>query len=282
MKVLVLGSGVMGKGIAKSFVQGGVSCSILSRNPANVQTPDGVDVLSDLPKERPDLIIESVPEEAPLKQSWYARVEEAYPQGVPLASNTSALDLETLSQSLQRPEWFLGVHYFMPADVTPIVEVASVSATRPEAVKSAVDALTAAGKKPIVLKKAVTGLLINRLQHAILHEAYQMMDEGVVSAEDVDLIAREMLGPRMCITGLIEQKDLSGLDVHALAQRTLVPRLGLSREPARCLQDLFEAGHLGVKTGKGFYDWSVRDGQARKKEGAEKLSRLLTYLEQNA
>lgn len=282
MKVLVLGSGVMGKGIAKSFVQGGVSCSILSRNPANVQAPDGVDVLSDLPKERPDLIIESVPEEAALKQSWYARVEEAYPQGVPLASNTSALDLETLSQSLQRPEWFLGVHYFMPADVTPIVEVASVSATRPEAVKSAVDALTAAGKKPIVLKKAVTGLLINRLQHAILHEAYQMIDEGVVSAEDVDLIAREMLGPRMCITGLIEQKDLSGLDVHALAQRTLVPRLGLSREPARCLQDLFEAGHLGVKTGKGFYDWSVRDGQARKKEGAEKLSRLLTYLEQNA
>lgn len=282
MKVLVLGSGVMGKGIAKSFVQGGVSCSILSRNPANVQAPDGVDVLSDLPKERPDLIIESVPEEAALKQSWYARVEEAYPQGVPLASNTSALDLETLSQSLQRPEWFLGVHYFMPADVTPIVEVASVSATRPEAVKSAVDALTAAGKKPIVLKKAVTGLLINRLQHAILHEAYQMIDEGVVSAEDVDLIAREMLGPRMCITGLIEQKDLSGLDVHALAQRTLVPRLGLSREPARCLQDLFEAGHLGVKTGKGFYDWSVRDGQARKKEGAEKLSRLLTYLEHNA
>ena len=282
MKVLVLGSGVMGKGIAKSFVQGGVCCSILSRNPPNVQAPDGVDVLSDLPKERPDLIIESVPEEAPLKQSWYARVEEAYPQGVPLASNTSALDLETLSQSLQRPEWFLGVHYFMPADVTPIVEVASVSATRPEAVKSAVDALTAAGKKPIVLKKAVTGLLINRLQHAILHEAYQMIDEGVVSVEDVDLIAREMLGPRMCITGLIEQKDLSGLDVHALAQRTLVPCLGLSREPARCLQDLFEAGHLGVKTGKGFYDWSVRDGQARKKEGAEKLSRLLTYLEQNA
>ncbi|MEY3572087.1 MAG: hypothetical protein RJA77_2 [Pseudomonadota bacterium] len=282
MSVLVVGSGVMGKGIAKSFVQGGVACSIVSRNAASVQAPEGVSVLSELPSQRPSLIIESVPEEAEIKASWYARIEQAYPEGVPLASNTSALDLETLSQTLRQPEWFLGVHYFMPADVTPIVEVASISNTRPDAVDAAVGALKAAGKKPIVLKKAVTGLLINRLQHAILHEAYQMIDEGVVSVEDVDLIAREMLGPRMCITGLIEQKDLSGLDVHALAQRTLVPRLGLSREPARCLQDLFEAGHLGVKTGKGFYDWSVRDGQARKKEGAEKLARLLGYLEQNS
>jgi 3-hydroxybutyryl-CoA dehydrogenase len=282
MNVLVVGSGVMGKGIAKSFVQGGVSCAIVSRDPASVHAPKGIPVFSELPSEKPDLIIESVPEEADIKASWYARIQDAYPQGVPLASNTSALDLETLSQTLRQPEWFLGVHYFMPADVTPIVEVASISKTRPEAVEAAVGALKAAGKKPIVLKKAVTGLLINRLQHAILHEAYQMIDDGVVSVDDVDLIAREMLGPRMCITGLIEQKDLSGLDVHALAQRTLVPRLGLSRAPARCLQDLFEAGHLGVKTGKGFYDWSVRDGQARKQEGAEKLARLLGYLEQNS
>lgn len=281
MNVLVLGSGVMGKGIAKSFVQGGVACSIVSRNPQVVEAPAGVNVIADLPSQKPDLIIESVPEEADLKIQWYERVERAYPGGVPLASNTSALDLELLSKSLGRPDWFLGVHYFMPADVTPIVEVASISKTKGEAVQAAVDALTAAGKRPIVLRKAVTGLLINRLQHAILHEAYQLIDEGVVSVEDVDLIAREMLGPRMCITGLIEQKDLSGLDVHALAQKTLVPRLGLSREPARCLQELFENGHLGVKTGKGFYDWSFRDGQARKREGAEKLAKLLSYLEHN-
>lgn len=282
MNVLIVGSGVMGKGIAKSFADGGVTCSILSRNPGSAQPPKGVEVISRLPATKPDLIIESIPEEATLKQVCYSQIEEAYPDGVPLASNTSALNLETLSHSLKRPEWFLGVHYFMPADVTPIVEVAPISRTRPDAMTAAVDALTAAGKKPIVLKKAVTGLLINRLQHAILHEAYQMIDDGVVSVEDVDLIAREMLGPRMCITGLIEQKDLSGLDVHALAQQTLVPALGLSRQPARCLQDLFAAGHLGVKTGKGFYDWSVRDGQARKKEGAERLSSLLKYLEGNA
>lgn len=118
----------MGKGIAKSFAQGGVACSILSRNPSAVQPPVGVTVVSELPTHRPDLIIETVPENATLKQDWYSRVEAAYPEGVPLASNTSTLDLQTLSKSLKQPGWFLGVHYFMPADVTPIVEVASVSA----------------------------------------------------------------------------------------------------------------------------------------------------------
>ncbi|MDA0248834.1 MAG: 3-hydroxyacyl-CoA dehydrogenase NAD-binding domain-containing protein, partial [Proteobacteria bacterium] len=127
MSVLVLGSGVMGKGIAKSFIQGGITCSILSRNPSTVQPPVGVTVVSELPALRPDLIIESVPEDAVLKQDWYSRIEAAYPEGVPLASNTSTLDLQTLSESLKQPGWFLGVHYFMPADVTPIVEVASVS-----------------------------------------------------------------------------------------------------------------------------------------------------------
>ena len=282
MSVLVLGSGVMGKGIAKSFIQGGITCSILSRNPSTVQPPVGVTVVSELPALRPDLIIESVPEDAVLKQDWYSRIEAAYPEGVPLASNTSTLYLQILSESLKQPGWFLGVHYFMPADVTPIVEVASVSSTYPKVLQMVLDKLKAAGKKPIVLRKAIMGLLINRLQHAILHEAYQMIDQGIVSVEDIDLIAREMLGPRMCITGLIEQKDLSGLDVHALAQRSLVPKLGLSREPARCLQDLFDAGHLGVKTGKGFYDWSVRDGHARRTEGARKLSHLLAYLQENA
>ena len=78
---------------------------------------------------------------------------------------------------------------------------------------------------------------------------------GVASAEEIDRCAREMLAPRMCITGLIKQKDISGLDPHALAQRALVPELHHGDQPGRALQDLYEAGHLGIKTGKGFYDY---------------------------
>ena len=130
------------------------------------------------------------------------------------------------------------------------------------------------------LKRAVPGLLINRLQHAILHEAYYLIDQGVATAEEIDRCAREMLAPRMCITGLIEQKDISGLDTHALAQRALVPVLHHGDKPGRALQDLYEAGHLGIKTGKGFYDWSGKDPEQVKAEAGRKLSELLAYLKQ--
>ncbi len=279
--IIVIGSGVMGRGIAASFAQGGARTRILSRDPSRLEDlPPGVTAIAGLPAAPPDLIVESIPEQRELKVAAYRDVEAAYPAGVPLASNTSALDLEDLASALARPQFFLAIHYFMPADVTPLVEVAPVAATDPAAVTTAVRLLEQAGKRCIVLKRAVPGLLINRLQHAILHEAYQLIDQGVTSAADVDLVARELLGPRMCLTGLIEQKDLSGLDTHAWAQRALVPKLGLGREPARCLQELFEHGHLGVKTGRGFYDWSRRDAQAYKAASARKLAQLLAYLDE--
>ena len=201
-------------------------------------------------------------------------------RGPVLASNTSALDLEALARPLKHPGRFLGIHYFMPADVNTIVEVAPVRATAPAATDTAVRLLEAAGKSVVRLKRAVPGLLINRLQHAILHEAYYLIDEGVATAEEIDRCAREMLAPRMCITGLIEQKDISGLDTHALAQRALVPVLHHGDQPRRALQDLYAAGHLGIKTGKGFYDWSGKDPDRVKAEAARKLTELLAYLKQ--
>jgi len=281
MQVLVIGSGVMGRGIAKGFAAAGMSTAILSRNAANVSGVDArVAVLDELPREAPGLIIESIPEKMGLKLECYAAIEAAYGGGPVLASNTSALDLEALAQPLAQPERFLGIHYFMPADVNTIVEVAPVRATSPAATDTAVRLLEAAGKSVVRLKRAVPGLLINRLQHAILHEAYYLIDEGVATAEEIDRCAREMLAPRMCITGLIEQKDISGLDTHALAQQALVPVLHHGEQPRRALQDLYAAGHLGLKSGKGFYDWSGKDPGKVKAEAARKLTELLAYLKQ--
>jgi len=280
-EILVIGSGVMGRGIAKSFAAAGVSCAIYSRNATKVTGIDPrIAVLDTLPVEAPALVIESVPEDKELKFACYAAIESAY-AGVPvLASNTSGIDLETLAQPLKYPKRFIGMHYFMPADVNTMVEVAPVKATDPAAVDTAVRLLEAAGRNLVRLKRAVPGLLINRLQHAILHEAYYLIDEGVASAEEIDRCAREMLAPRMCITGLIEQKDISGLDTHALAQRALVPVLHHGDVPRRALQDLYEAGHLGIKTGKGFYDWSGKDPKQVKAEAGRKLGELLAYLKQ--
>ena len=88
-----------------------------------------------------------------------------------------------------------------------------------------------------------------------------------------------MLGPRMCITGLIEQKDLSGLDTHALVQRAIVPYLHHSAEPSRLVQDMYARGDIGVKSGKGFYDWTKRDPKKRQAEARTKLAEILALLE---
>ena len=282
-EVLIIGSGVMGRGIAKSFVSAGIPTAILSRNVANV-TP-GVDervaLIEKLPPNAPELIIEAVPEKMALKLKSYAAIEAAYAGKPVLASNTSTLDLEELARPLQHPERFLGIHYFMPADVNVVVEVAPVRATEPSATDAAVRWIEASGKSVMRLKRAVPGLLINRLQHAILHEAYYLMDEGVVTAEEIDRCAREILAPRICITGLIEQKDISGLDTHALSQQALVPLLHHGDKPGRRLQDLYAAGHLGIKSGKGFYDWSGKDPAEVKAEAARKLGDLLAYLKEH-
>src|SRR5512135_3191877 len=189
-EVLVIGSGVMGRGIAKSFAAAGIPSAIFSRNAAKVR---GVDARV--------AVIESVPEEKALKFACYAAIESAYAGAPVLASNTSGIDLEALAQPLKYPERFIGMHYFMPADVNTMVEVAPVKATDPAAVDTAVRLLEAAGRSFVRLKRALPGLLINRLQHAILHEAYYLIDEGVATAEEIDRCAREMLAPRMCITG---------------------------------------------------------------------------------
>ena len=113
----------------------------------------------------------------------------------------------------------------MPADLFPMIEVVRAERTEDSAVDLAVSAIEQAGREPILLQRAVNGYLINRLQHSILHEAYHLIEDGIVTAEMVDKVAKRLLGPRMCITGLLEQKDLAGLVMHAQAQRSIVPSL---------------------------------------------------------
>jgi len=99
--------------------------------------------------------------------------------------------------------------------------------------------------------------------------------------EDVDRAARRLFGPRMCITGLIEQKDLSGLDTHALAQQAIVPHLWHGAEPCRLLQDKYERGDLGLKTGRGFYDWSGKDPAKVRKDVNARLGRLIAFIDKD-
>lgn len=280
IRVLVAGSGVMGRGIARSFAEAGIATGVLSRRPEAVSGLDArVAIVGALPEAAPELIIESIPEVSELKAELYRRIEARY-GGVPvLASNTSGLSLDALAEPLDYPERFCGIHYFQPADVAPLVEVARAAATGDDTMLTAVQLVEATGKTPIVLNEAVPGLLINRLQHAVLHEAYHLIERGIVTAADVDLVAKRLLGPRMSVTGLIEQKDLSGLDTHALAQAAIVPQLHRGGAASPVIMDKHAAGRLGVKTGTGFYDWRQMDIPGYRAWAEDLLSRLLTLLD---
>lgn len=280
--VLVAGSGVMGKGIALSFARAGLKTAILSRNPSAVSGVEpGVDVLGALPGEPPELIVETIPEVMDLKHELNAQIEAAYQGNTIIASNTSSLPLQALADGLRYPAKFCGMHYFQPADVTPIVEVAAVAQSDKATIQRALALLRQAGKQPIALSEPVDGLLINRLQQAIYHEAYNLIERGICSAEDIDLAAKQLLGPRMSVTGMIEQKDLSGLDTHALAQRELIPTLHLSREPSPVVQRKFAAKHFGTKTGTGFYDWRQMDVPAYRQQTGALLTQVLQLLDSN-
>jgi 3-hydroxybutyryl-CoA dehydrogenase len=279
--VLVAGAGSIGTGVARSFAKSGFSTQVLSRNPARLQGLLGdVEIVDKLPDTAPDLVVESVPEIAELKARLYRELEDAYGGAPILASNTSGLPLQDLARGLRYPHQFLGTHYLYPADSSEFVEVMRTDATGDAAVERVVAALRQCEKTPVALNRPVIGGLINRLQHALLHEAYFLIDEGIASAEQIDDIARRFLAPRMCITGLLMQKDISGLDTHALAQRTIVPHLCHDKTPSKTLQALYEQGHLGLKTGKGFYDWSHADAARVRSAATDKVAKITALMKQ--
>ena len=218
-------------------------------------------------------------EDAAVKKSVYAEMERVYGGRPVVATNTSGLPLNDLGAGLKYPERFLAMHFFMPAEVFPMIEVVRANRTEDSAIALAISAVKQAGREPIVLERAINGYLINRLQHSILHEAYHLLEEGIATPEMIDNVAKRLLGPRMCVTGLLEQKDIAGLEIHAKAQRSIVPSLSHTGVPSPYLQNMVARGDLGVRTGKGFYDWTGRDAAEVQRQANERLRRLIAFLE---
>lgn len=278
--VLIAGAGSIGIGVARSFAKAGFEVTILSRDPARFEGVDaGVATVSELPARAPDLIVESIPELASLKHELYARIENKYQGKSILASNTSGLPLEELSAPLRYPQMFLGSHYFYPADSAEFVEVVRVK-TSEEVVAAVAKAVRRCGQTPVVLSRPIVGALFSRLQHAILREAYYLISEGYCTMEEVNDMARRFLAPRMCITGLLEQKDISGLDTHARAHQNIVPYLSHDPKPTRFLLDRYDAGHFGLKSGLGFYDWSGKDPESVRREVTRKVARISALMKE--
>ena len=199
-----------------------------------------------------NLVIEAVPEDRALKLEALSRVEAVVSGTAALASNTSSISIDDLAGELRRPDRFLGLHFFNPVPASALVEIVRGSATAPALLDDACAWVAAIGKTPVVVRDS-PGFASSRLGLALGLEAIRMLEEGVASAEDID--AAMELGYRHPM-GPLRTTDIVGLDVRLGIAEELHAALGDRFEPPQLLRRLVADGHLGRKTGRGFYEWS--------------------------
>jgi 3-hydroxybutyryl-CoA dehydrogenase len=212
--------------------------------------------LAAVPWSQVEVVIEAVPEQLELKRALFADLERLSRADALLTSNSSGIPIGDIAAELKTCERMFGLHFFMPAHIVPLVEVVCSPASDPARADMLIAFMRAVGKVPVQVRKALPGFLANRLQHALMREAFALIDAGIASPEDVDAAVRFGFGFRFLAAGPILQKDLSGLDVHCATAATIYPSLAANAEPARVLRELVAVGRLGMKTGRGFYEWT--------------------------
>ena len=201
-----------------------------------------------------DLVIEAVFEDIDVKRDLWRAVDAVAPRGAIFASNTSSIAIHRLAEavSAERRTRFVGMHFFSPVPVMPLVELIRARTTSDETVE-AIRALSEALGKQVIVSEDRPGFIVNRILMPFLAEAMRAYEEGLGTPEDIDTGARVGLNHPM---GPLELADFIGLDVCLGIMRVLEDGLGLAHvQPPQVLVDLVEAGHLGQKTGRGFYTY---------------------------
>lgn len=272
--VLVVGGGTMGAGIAATAVRAGLHVVLVERDQASAETARekvqklvegrGGDANADIPGTlhstssmpadiAPDLVIESVPEDFALKRQVLTEAGERYPDAL-LTTNTSALSIDLLATHVRKPERFVGLHFFNPVPRSTLIEIVHSSRTDPEWLAVASQWATRLGKHSIVVADS-PGFATSRLGIAIGLEAMRMVAEGVASCADID--KGMVLGYKFPI-GPLELSDMVGLDVRLAIARYLHTELGERFAPPEILVEKVAEGDLGMKSGRGFYEWQGR------------------------
>jgi 3-hydroxybutyryl-CoA dehydrogenase len=224
------------------------------------------------------LAVESIAEQLEPKSRLFAEMEQHAPAHVPLASNSSGFPISAIGKGLASQRRMLGLHFFMPAHLVPLVEVVCSEHTDPAVAKAAVGLMESVGSVPILVRKDIPGFLANRIQHALMREVWSLIDRGIASADDVDKAVRYGFGMRYLAAGPVLQKEMSGLDVNCAASKAVYPDLCNDPGPPPMLIEKVRRGELGMKTGKGFWSWTPERIAAEKTRYDRALGRALEVL----
>jgi enoyl-CoA hydratase / 3-hydroxyacyl-CoA dehydrogenase len=280
-KITVLGSGIMGHGIAQVCAMAGynvtlrdIESSLLDKALEKVKwslskltekqkitqteadrifyriTPE-VDL--ELSLRNTDLLIEAVPEDLGLKKRVYADVDKFAEEKTVYASNTSTLPITEMAALTGRPERFIGLHFFNPPQLMRLVEIIPGRDTNQQTVDLALDFIMRVGKESVLCRKDVAGFIVNRIFIPLVHEAAYCLERDGVSMSQIDSAVKYKMGFPM---GIFELADYTGLDVIFKATSEMYSRDTRIVDPNPKIKELVDAQNLGQKTGKGFYEYS--------------------------
>jgi 3-hydroxybutyryl-CoA dehydrogenase len=279
----VIGAGLMGHGIAQLFAQAQIPVYLTDSQPESLEAglrhvatnlkklvSHGflkeheadeihsrvmpVSTIQEAVKDA-DFVTECVTEDLALKQNLFEELEELSPPWAILASNTSSLILSEIGARVKQKSRMIVTHYFNPPHIIPTVEIVPSDFTDPAVTETTRGLITRMGKFPICLKKALPGFLVNRVQAAIVREVLSILEDDFTTAEEMDQALRGSIGFRMAAVGPLEVMDFGGLDTWLELTSNLLPTLNNRTDPPAILVEKVTRGDLGVKSGRGFYDW---------------------------
>jgi len=301
----VIGTGVMGPGIALTLALGGVRTTILSRTAdgaaAGVEKARGLaQVLAgaglastaeaaqalerinasaefDPIIAKADLVIESGPEKMQWKQELFARMDRIARPDAVLTTNTSGLSITDIASLCVHPERAVTTHFWNPPHLMPLVEIVKGARTADAVAADLRDLLAACGKTPVIVYKDRPGQLGNRMQMALAREAANIIAEGIADAEAVDTVVKNGFGLRMPAYGILEHMDVAGTDLGLSVMEYVVPDLYNEPRAPEYFRGLVREGKLGARSGQGFYDWSVKNAEEVRARRDRFLTQVLLW-----
>ncbi len=226
------------------------------------------------------LIIEAVPEKIELKKEIFKKLDQYTSSSTILATNSSGLSITEIASATDRPELCIGTHFMNPPLLMPLVEVVKGEKTSEAVVQTMIEFLSSINKRPVLVKKDLPGYVHNRLQAAIFREIMYLVNEDVMNVDDLETTVRYGLGLRLPVMKVFEMVDLMGLDTIQNVLSYLYPSLASSKKPPEFLSRMIEEGRLGVKSGKGFHDYSQANMQESMRQKESATFQLLMMMQQ--